>query len=259
MGSIKRKLLAPFDKVGRKLKQKAERFVLKTISKNPSILPQSQATAPQQYPPSMSWVMQYLQATQNRAFDAPKGLDAVAISDQWLLARHPLVDFVYVDKEDLVALPQILFQSYQLRETAIIEKEFAGCSRVLHLNAGFGYHTLTIASCMANSGQLVALESNPIHRATLELNLRAHGLHGLVTLPRVTDSGSDLIEFLGCSNPWKIYVTAGKPLPSSWSDQIRAVMSINQRTELWCGDRLLELEQLSSLSVDGYEGSRQAA
>lgn len=108
-------------------------------------------------------------------------LQAIAIGD-YLLARHPLKSFCYVQPIDLAQTPWILMGDYQPNVTGWICAHVPQDSRVLLVGGGQGYHALSLASQLDASGRVLALTLDPALHAVFELNIKLHKLDGIVDI-----------------------------------------------------------------------------
>lgn len=105
---------------------------------------------------------------------------AVPVGNGRLLVRHPDARFMYLDSNDLVATPRILFDTYQPAVRIALSRLVGHARTIVQYGAGCGYHTLTIAHIMHHDARLYVCEHDPTPAAILRDNITAHQIDNSV-------------------------------------------------------------------------------
>lgn len=148
---------------------------------------------------------------------------AIPFGEGRLLVAHPLMEFLYIGVDDLRDGPQYVLGKYQERQTVAIEHEIAVGDRVLHLGAQYGFHTLSLAQRVGDTGSVVALEANAARRQRCVENVRAHRLEDRVRVVDCGDEPGALLSLLKreAFAPTIVYVTEGAEIPGPWRHELR--------------------------------------
>jgi hypothetical protein len=183
---------------------------------------------------------------------------AIAAGDGRLLAAHPLVGFTYLSFDDVRMTPQVALGQYQERQTAAIEHLTRPGDRILHLGAQQGFHTLSFAAIAGSEGRIVAVERDAAQRALVELNVRAHALESVISVPgEVASSPGSLAECLRrqAFKPTLVYLTDDVRLPDAWLADVADLMKQDSQVRVVAGCRPLTVEALAAHRHDQTRSS----
>lgn len=250
--SLRRRVLSPFNRIERKFKKAAQRFIVKTVEHSypTEIKPQIELPTQVIAPPTPMAVptsdgggtkllLAFLKASQRNAVSPSKGMEAVALGDGRILVPHPACGFMYSDTSNVRVLPQLVLRSYQEQATIAIEREFKSGDCVLQLGAGQGYHTLAIANRIGKAGRVLALENRPSELALLRTNVEAHCLEDRV---HVCDTSHEeafpFAQFLSSHRSISaIYVSPDQEIPVAWLNGLTEFFRNSATTILVVGTR----------------------
>jgi protein-L-isoaspartate O-methyltransferase len=190
-----------------------------------------------------------LKAGRKEATVSRPNFSALAVGSELILAPHPIADFVYVDTSDLLSLPHIVAGTYQARATAVLEQVCSEATDIVHLGAGCGYHTLTMATQLHGRNRVIAIETDDQAHETLRLNVRTHGLDDVIDVVEVDRNGRSWQEEIANRNVRvsHVYVTGGAVIHKHLLDGLDGYLRRNPAIELWRGYRRVTLEELSAL------------
>ena len=169
---MRSRILSPFQRLGQKAKQAAQRFVIKTVEKH-NVMNASSGGVPDAF--SSGLLLSLLSARRPSENEHLSSFQALSIQD-YLLTSHPHADFFYLRPRDLAATPWILMGKFEVSVSAWIYSNVHSEDRVLILGGGQGYHALTVAKKVESAGKLFVLATSPEDRAVLELNIRSNRL-----------------------------------------------------------------------------------
>jgi len=266
--SVGRKILNPFKRLGRKIKVTGERFVIKTVAKHGLV---SYQTTVQQdgtecmlsqplSQGSIKVMLAFLQASRPTMSCPVPQFEAVPTGNGRFLVRHPLVGHMFADSADIQALPLLALNQYQEHNTIAIERHCSFGAYVLHLCAGQGFHTLSIADIIGENGKVFVVESRSQWLPTLRMNIESHKLADRVFVaePGVT-SGLSFDRFLVSNSAKKIIVLDGNEvLPRAWHQSLVALAAKAPSIMLLSGTEAMSLaEYVKSTSGTNFEPSLQ--
>ena len=167
---MRSRILSPFQRLGQKAKQAAQRFVIKTVEKH-NVMNASSGGVPDAF--SSGLLLSLLSARRPSENEHLSSFQALSIQD-YLLTSHPHADFFYLRPRDLAATPWILMGKFEVSVSAWIYSNVHSEDRVLILGGGQGYHALTVAKKVESAGKLFVLATSPEDRAVLELNIHSN-------------------------------------------------------------------------------------
>ena len=233
---FKRRLLAPFQRIERKIKAVAERFVVKSLKKHGHTSAEGAIGSGAQGANKV--LMAFLQANQSRlARPDDLSFEAIPVGAGRFLVRHPSVAYAFVDGTDIHMLPRVAMNRYQEESTLQIERSCNVGDTVLHLGAGQGFHTLSIAESVGESGRVVAVESCRNWLETLQINLESHYFETRVNPVQLDESAKLDIQSLlvnGTSN-LKIVIDENVGLPAAWFEGLCAFAAEHSDVRLLAG------------------------
>ena len=250
--SLRRRVLSPFNRVERKLKKAAKRFIVKTVEHSYSTEIKPQIELPRQAiaPPTpiavpvidgggTKLLLALLKASQRTVVSASLGMEAVALGDGRMLVPHPTCDFMYSDTSNVRMLPQLVLRSYQEQATIAIEREFKMGDCVIQLGAGQGYHTLAIATSIGKAGRILALENRTSELALLRTNVEAHFLEDRVHICDISNEEAfPFAQFLGNARSISaVYVSPDQEIPEAWFHGLSEFFQKSAATILVVGTR----------------------
>lgn len=250
--SLRRRVLSPFNRVERKLKKVAQRFIVKTVehSHPTEIKPQIELPTQAISPPTpiavpfidgggTKLLLAFLKASQRNAVSPRMGMEAVALGDGRMLVPHPTCGFMYSDTSNVRMLPQLVLRSYQEQATIAIERDFTTGDCVIQLGAGQGYHTLAIATSIGKTGRVLALENRSSELALLRTNVEAHCLEDRVHICDISrEEAFPFAQFLGNGRSISaIYVSPDLEIPEAWLQGLSEFFQKSATTILVVGTR----------------------
>ncbi len=236
----RRAALAPLNRSYGRVKRALQSFIIKTVAMHGT---GTAHFAKEASPVNNELLLALFKATQRPAPPALPVLQAVPIGDGRLLAVHPLAGFMFVGTHEVSALPQIVLAKYQQRQTVAIEHEVISGARVLHLGAGQGFHTLSLAKVVGPEGAVVAVSSDNADREILKVNVGLHELEDVVSVHATLEDAlrDHAVE------PDLVYVTDGFRLPSAWYTQLVNLVQRCPETRILIGARLAGIDALVHL------------
>jgi len=266
--SVARKILAPFKRLGRKIKITGERFVIKTVAKHGLVSYQNtvsqdgtECTLSQPLSQgSIKVMLAFLQASRPTTSCPVPQFEAIPTSNGRFLVRHPLVGHMFADSADIQALPLLALNQYQEQNTIAIERHCSAGAHVLHLCAGQGFHTLSIADIVGESGKVFVIESRSQWLPTLRMNIDSHKLEHRVFVaePEVT-SALCFERFLETNTAKKIIVfDKDEVLSNAWQESLVALATKAPSIMLLIGEEAMSIaEYVKSISIKNFEPSLQ--
>ncbi len=249
---LRRRVLSPFNRVERKFKKAAQRFIVKTVEHSyptemkpqvelPTqvIAPLAQMAVPASDVGGTKLLLAFLKASQRNNVSPSKGMEAVSLGDGRMLVPHPTCGFMYSDTSNVKVLPQLVLRSYQEQATIAIEREFKSGDCVIQLGAGQGYHTLAIATSIGKAGRVLALENRTSELALLRNNVEAHCLEDRVHICDIShEDPFPFAQFLVSHRTISaIYVSPDHEIPEAWINGLTEFFRKSATTILIVGTR----------------------
>jgi len=268
MRSAVRKLLTPFRRLERKIKVAGERFVIKTVAKHGLVSYQNtinqDGTECMLSQPlsqgSIKVMLAFLQASRPTTSCPVPQFEAVPTGNGKFLVRHPHVGHMFADSADIQALPLLALNQYQEHSTIAIERHCSVGAHVLHLFAGQGFHTLSIAEFVGPYGKVFAIESRSQWLSTLRMNIESHKLEERVFVAEPEETSALSFEtFLeNCSAKKIIVLDRDEVLPEAWYQSLVALATKVPSIMLLIGTEVIPLaEFFKSTSGKNFETSLQ--
>jgi hypothetical protein len=248
---LKRKCLSPFKKLGGRVKKTAERFVIKTVIKNPDaichtcVAPSHPAVGSVDADMISMW-LPLLRSHRKQAMCQTLPLNTVVISPNRILAPHPEIGFFYLDASDLHMLGNVAMGIFQEDVTQTIVEQFYGAKTILHLNAGVGYHTLTLHR-VSQGARIVAVEPINETRELLQINIDAHHAKTVSVSP-----GLNCDSLLGTraeAPTSHVLIDPGSRISIQWRDALQSHLQAFPMTKLFVGSARSGISELDALTV----------
>ncbi|MBU6172981.1 MAG: hypothetical protein KGQ60_04220 [Planctomycetes bacterium] len=248
---LKRRCLSPLKKLGGKIKKTAERFVIKTINKNPDAICHPGVTPSNPAVGSMdtdmiSMLLPLLRSQRKQAMCQTLPFSPIVISPNRILTPHPEVGFFYLDANDLHMLGNVAMGIFQDDITETIVEQFYGAQSILHLNAGVGYHTLTLHR-VVQGARIVAVESIDATRELLQINIDAHNAETVSI-----SSGLNCDSLLGTRSEAPashVLIDPDRTISLQWRDALQTHLQAFPMTKLFVGSARSGIRELDALTM----------
>jgi FkbM family methyltransferase len=121
---------------------------------------------------------------------------ATFLGDYRVIASHPIANHIFFDTRCLLVTPQVITQTYELTNYNYLQLAIKPGMKCLEIGANQGYHTLTMALLVGESGHVVAFEANPETFSYLRDSVTSNGLRLRVTLENKAAFDKDgLVKF----------------------------------------------------------------
>ena len=203
----------------------------------------------------------FLKASQRPVIEPSRSFQAFSLGDGRALVAHPTAGFLYSDTSNVKVLPKMVMGIYQEQATIAIEREFANGDCVIQLEAGQGYHTLTLASVVGETGRVLAIENRAVELAILRTNLDAHSLENRVSICEI--SNRDVFPYLQFLGTYRtiagVVASADVEIPEAWLRGLTEFFSRSPRTIFVDGSTTLSFDEYLLIRKQRLSRERRAA
>lgn len=111
-----------------------------------------------------------------------KPFRATYLGNNRLIAPHPVAHHIFLDSQCLLVSPQVIAQTYELGILNYLKATIRPGMKCLEIGANQGFHTLTMAFLVGDTGRVIAFEPNPETFAHLNDSMVSNGVLSRVIL-----------------------------------------------------------------------------